>query len=54
MSKSKMDYFLKCALCGGQVHYREAGQDADGFVIIEVWPCDHCQAKKGVKDEGDY
>ena len=42
-----MQYYLKCAKCGEQVHYRETGTDADGFVIIEVWPCDHCQAKKG-------
>ena len=48
-----MQYYLKCALCGGQLDYRETGTDADGFVIIEVWPCDHCQAKaKGGHDEG--
>ena len=54
MSKSKMDYYLICALCGEQVHFRETGKDKDKLTVIETWPCDHCQGKKGVKDESDY
>ena len=45
-----MKYYLICALCGEQVHYREAGKDADGFTVIETWPCEHCQAKTSVAD----
>ena len=35
-------YDLKCERCGQQLDWREAGQDRDGCLVIEVVPCSHC------------
>ncbi len=41
----KNPYDLRCARHGNQVHFRETGQDRDGVMQVEVWPCDECEKK---------
>ncbi len=38
----KNPYDLRCARHGNQIHFRGTGQDRDGVMQIEVWPCEKC------------
>ena len=48
-------YDLKCERCGQQLDWREAGQDRDGCLVIEVVPCPRCcPGTRAVKLPADW